>query len=335
VKTKASPAVVGAFVIGALALGLGALLSFSSFTLFAHPERFVVYFDESIHGLDLGSPVKLSGVRVGRVVDLNVRYDAKTGDSVVAVICELNKNKIRDAQGDPFDVTVPGRLQLLVDRGLRAQLGVVGLATGLLFVELDFLDPKVHPPEALAPVSPYTVIPSVPSTTSEFQASAEAILSKLRRVDFEGLSNNLKALLADARGQVDGLDLKGAVTQWKSTGASLQALVQNVDLKRTVDNLDTTLTDLRQTLAKVGTQVDANGQNLQATLTHVQDTLSEFSATAATVRHFVAAQQNLGDDANQALAKLGDAAESVQRLTDFLERNPNALLAGKKPAPAP
>ncbi len=334
-KTKASPAVVGAFVIGALALALVALLSFSSFSFFAHPERFVVYFHESIHGLDLGSPVKLGGVRVGRVVDLNVRFDPKTDESFVAVVCELNKNMIRDAKGEPFDVTVPGRLKFLVDRGLRAQLGVIGLATGLLFIELDFLDPKAHPETEAAPASPYTVIPSVPSATSEFQASAEEILSKVGQVDFAGLSTELKALLVEARRQLDGLDLKGAVAQWKSTGASVQALARSADINRSLQGLDSTMADLRQTLQKVNTQVDANGPNLQAALVHLQATLAEFQATSATMRRFVASQQNLGDGAADALSKLGDAAESVQRLADFLERNPNAVIAGKKPPQVP
>ena len=334
-KTKASPAVVGAFVLGALALGLVALLSFGGFDFFAHPERFIVYFHEPTHGLDVGSMVNLSGVRVGRVKDVNVHYDAKTGESFVAVVCELNKSKIRDAQGEPFDVTVPGRLKLLVDRGLRAQLNVVSLATGVLYVELDFLDPAVHPAGPAGPASPYTVVPSVPSTTSQFQASAEEILSKVGQVDFAGLSTELKGLLVDARRQLDGLDLKSAVAQWKSTGASFQALAQSVDAARAVQDAEATMADLRQTLHRLDTQVDANGQNLQATLTHVQDSLKEFSATAVTVRRFVAAQQNLGDDANQALAKLADAADAVQRLADFLERNPNALLTGKKPGLAP
>ena len=334
-KTKASSAVVGAFVLGALALALLALLSFGGFNFFAHPERFVVYFDEPTHGLDLGSPVNLRGVRVGRVVDLNVNYDPKTDKSSVAVVCELNKNKIRDAQGEPFDVTVPGRLKELVDRGLRAQINVASFATGLLYVELDFLDPKAHPADTAPPASVYTIVPAVPSATSQFQDSAEKILARVGQVDFEGLSNELKALLVDARRQLDGLDLKGAVAQWKSTGASVQALAQSVDLAQAVKDAEATMADLRQTLHKLDTQVDANGQNLQVTMDQVQGTLKEFSATAATVRRFVAAQQNLGDGANQALAKLADAADSVQRLADFLERNPNALLTGKKAAPLP
>ena len=63
-KTKVSPSVIGMFVVGAFALLLIGLLSFGSVSMFSKPQRFLVRFDESIHGLDLGSPVKLRGVRV-------------------------------------------------------------------------------------------------------------------------------------------------------------------------------------------------------------------------------------------------------------------------------
>src|SRR5260221_13857728 len=111
------------FVLGALILGLVGLLSFGGVNFFSKPQRFVVYFDESIHGLALGSPVKLRGVRVGRVVDLNIRYDKKNNPSVVVVRCELSKNKLADATGAQIDFTNRAELQTLVDRGLRAQLG--------------------------------------------------------------------------------------------------------------------------------------------------------------------------------------------------------------------
>jgi paraquat-inducible protein B len=335
VKTKASPALVGAFVLGALALAVGALLSFSSFTFLSHPERFVVYFHEPTHGLDLGSPVNLRGVRVGHVVDVNVYYDAKHDDSFVGVVCELNKNKIHDPTGELFDVSVPGRVKMMVDRGLRAQLNLASFATGILYVELDFLDPQTHPADAAPAASPYTVIPSVPSATSEFQASAEGILAKLGKVDFEGLSNDLHGVLADTRRQIDGLDLKGAVAQWKATGASVQTLVQSADIAQTLKDFDATLADLRGTLHRLDTQVDTSGRDLHATLADLQTTLKQFGDTAVVVRRFVAAQQNFGYDTSDALTKLGDAATAVQRLADFLERNPNALLSGKKPALLP
>src|SRR4051812_20230952 len=144
-KTKISPAFVGAFVIGAFALGIIALLSFGGISFFDKPDRFVVYFDESIHGLSLGSDVKLRGVRVGRVTAMNIRYDEKTNHSAVAVVCELNKDVMTDATGAAINLGSRDELEVLIQRGLRAQLGVGGLATGLLFVQLDFFNSKEYP----------------------------------------------------------------------------------------------------------------------------------------------------------------------------------------------
>lgn len=329
-KTKTSPAIIGAFVIGALVLGIVALLSFGGVNFFAKPQRFVVYFDESIHGLTLGSPVKLRGVQVGRVVDLNIRYDGTTNHSVVAVLCELSKDKVTDTKGTAIDVTNRAELQTLVDRGLRARLDVQGYATGLLFVQLEFFDPKEFPADTRVTELKYVVVPYVPSAISGLLASAGEILANLKRVDFAGLSLEIKALLADTHKQVDGLDLKGITAQWKKTGVAVETLVSSPDVKQTFANLNATLTDLRAMLAKLDQQVDGGGKELQATLVRAQETLQNFNATATTVKNFVNAQQGLGEGANDAFAKLAEAADAVQRLADFIERNPNALLTGKK-----
>src|SRR3954462_7876269 len=194
-KTKVSPAIVGAFVIGAFALGIIALLSFGGINFFDKPDRFVVYFDESIHGLNLGSDVKLRGVRVGRVTSMNIRYDEKTNHSAVAVVCELNKDMLTDQTGKPLNIGSRDELEAMIRRGLRAQLGVAGLATGLLFVQLDFFNVKEYPADNRPADAKYVVVPAVPSAIAEFQASASEILASIKRIDFAGLSKNLNALL--------------------------------------------------------------------------------------------------------------------------------------------
>jgi paraquat-inducible protein B len=330
VKTKFSPAVVGAFVLGGFALVIIGLLSFGGVSFFSKPQRFAVYFDESIHGLDLGSPVKLRGVRVGRVVDLNIKYDKEKNHSVVVVVCEFSKNMVTDTNGGVINVSERGELQSLVDRGLRAQLGVLGLATGLLFVELDFMDPREYPVDKRVSDPKYTVVPSMPSAISEFQASVSEILANLQKVDFAGVSVELKALLVTTRKQVDGVDLKGVVTQWKQTGAAVEAAATAPEIKQTFANLNAAVTDLRTLLAKIDTQVLPAGKELQDTLAQAKTTLESFNAAANDARRFIAAQGGLNEEITRTLTQLGEAADSVQRLADFLERNPNALITGKK-----
>jgi paraquat-inducible protein B len=329
-KTKISPAVVGAFVLGAFAIGIIALLALGSLSIFSKPERFMVYFDESISGLDEGSPVKLRGVRVGHVVGISIRYDRQTSKSVAAVLCEINRGSITDENGANLDISDREALQSLVDRGLRAQLQVIGLATGLLFVELDFMDPHRYPDASLTTDVKYVVIPSAPSPISEFQASATTLLSHIQQVDFQGLSDNLKKLLAETTQRIDGVDFKGLVAQWRKTGESVDSLARSPEVLRTLTNLNRTLDDLRGAIAKLDTQVGANGKDLQATLAEAKAALVSFDAAAASAKAFIDAEQGLGSDTGHALQKIADAADSIQQLADFLERNPNAIISGRK-----
>jgi paraquat-inducible protein B len=329
-KTKISPAVVGAFVLGAFAIGIIALLALGSLSIFSKPARFMVYFDESISGLDEGSPVKLRGVRVGHVVGISVRYDQATSKSVAAVLCEINRGSITDANGANLDISDREAIQALVDRGLRAQLQVIGLATGLLFVELDFMDKHRYPDTSMATDVKYVVIPSAPSPISEFQASATTLLSHMQQVDFKGLSDELKGLLAETRLRIEGVDFKGLAAQWKKTGESVDALARSPDVLRTLVNLNRTLDDLRAAIAKVDTQVDSNGKDLRATLAEAKTALASFDAATNSARAFINAQQGFGADTSRALQKVADAADSIQQLADFLERNPNAIVSGRK-----
>jgi paraquat-inducible protein B len=329
-KTKAGPAIVGAFVIGAFVLSIIALLAFGGVSFFSKPERFVVFFDETVQGLDLGSPVKLRGVRLGRVVELNVRYEEEKNRSVVGVVCELNRNTITDNQGAQLDISSRPELQKLVDNGLRAQLGILGLATGLLYVELDFLDPKEHPAAPPAFESKYVVVPYVPSAISEFQGNLTEILKDVQKIDFAGISTEFKGLLADTRKQLNSLDLKATVEQWQRTGARFETLAASPQINETFVNLNATLGELRRVLANVDAQVGPAGKELTTTLAQARTSLEAFTSTANAAHHFIASQSGLGDEATRTLQQLSSAAEAVQRLADFIERNPRALITGKK-----
>lgn len=331
-KTKVSPAIVGLFVLGAFALGLIALLSFGGMNLFSKPHRFMVYFDESIHGLDLGSPVKLRGVRVGRVVDLVVHYDDVANKSVVVVTCEINRNVITDERGASLKVAGAKDIQNMVDRGLRAQLGVLGLATGLLYVELDFEDPGEYPAPALDPAPRYAVVPAVPSAISEYQASLSEILADLRNIDFAGLSREAKTLLATANRKLGEADVKGLADRVGRAAEAVTAFVESPDAKQSFANLNAALVATREAVNRIDTQVGPVGTELKATLASAQAALKTLESTATTTRRFVEQQGAVGDEVTLALRQVAEAASALESLANAIERNPSSLLVGKKPA---
>lgn len=331
-KTKISPTVVGFFVLGAMFLAVIALLSFGSFNFLTKPERFMVYFDESVSGLDLGSSVKFRGVRVGRVSQVNLTYDAKTQKSVVAVLCEFNRNVLTDPSGRAIDLADRGELEDMIAAGLRAELGIAGLATGLLYVELDMKDPAEYPVphRDIVPVE-FAVIPAAPSAISEFQASFTEILANIKDVDFAGLTYEMHGLLKDTRQQIQNLDTTTISTEITATAKAYRDLAQSPEIPSILTNLDGALTDLRSTLDQIDGSIEPAAAELTLTLQRLRSNLDSLEDATNNASRFIAAQNGLGAEAADALRQLGDAARAVGRLADFLERNPNALLTGRTP----
>ena len=136
--------------------------------------------------------------------------------------------------------------------------------------------------------------------------------------------------MADVRGKLDALDLKAAVDQWKKTGAQIEVLASNPDFKRTFDNLNAAIGDLRAAIAKVDGQVEPTSKELRDTLAEAKRTIASFNQTADAAKQFLNRNAVVGDDLADTLQHLNEAAESVKRLADFLERNPKALITGKK-----
>ncbi len=334
-KTKVSPTIVGLFVLGALLLGVVALFSFGGVSFFSRPERFVVYFDESIHGLDNGSPVKLRGVRIGRVVGLKVRAipaSPESGDSrsVVAVVCELSRDVVADARGQPIDVSDRAELQRLVDEGLRAQLNVIGYATGLLYVELDFYDPATHPAVRRDGVeSNYLEMPAIPSRSAEFLRNLNEILTNIKDADIPAIAREAQGLLADTRKQVQAADLAALTREWTGAARTVSDLAASPELKEILAHSASASARLDRVLAELEKTAGPSAEQFHLVLQDARTAMAQLADTTAVMKRFINAQQYLGDDASKAFNRLGDAAAAVARLADFLERNPNALLSGR------
>jgi paraquat-inducible protein B len=73
---KTNPTLIGAFVIGAIALVTVGILAFGGGQYFAPKVKCVVYFPgASLSGLDVGAPVTIRGVKVEEVTSIVIKYD--------------------------------------------------------------------------------------------------------------------------------------------------------------------------------------------------------------------------------------------------------------------
>lgn len=328
-KTKISPAAVGMFILGALLLAVVGFLSFGGTNVFSKPARFMIYFGESVSGLDPGAPVKVNGVRMGRVAAINVRYDAVSKQALVQTICEIDRNVLTDSAGREIDLTNPAEMQNLIDRGFRARLNLTGI-TGLLFVELDFEDPRQYPADPRHMIDIYPVVPAIPSPISEVQQSIIEIVANVKKVDFAGLSKELKTLLASTNQKVNDLDVKALAERVGRAADAVEAFVSAPEARQAFANLNAAIADTRAVLAKIDAQAGPTSDELKKTLAEAQTALKALTGAADTTRQFVQAQSGVGEDATRALQEIAAAADAMQRLADFIGRNPNALVVGKK-----
>jgi paraquat-inducible protein B len=329
VKTKISPATVGMFVLGALAIFIVGFLSFGGSNIFSRPSRFFIYFEESVSGLDPGAPLKFNGVRIGRVAAVNVRYDAATKKALVQTICEINRNVLTDSAGVTIDLTNPAVLQDLIDRGLRARLNLTGI-TGLLFVELDFEDVSKYPANPRFMTEPLPVVPAIPSPISEVQQSIVEIVANLKQVDFAGLSKQVKTLLDSTNKKVNDFDAKALTAKVGGAADAINAFVNSPEAKQAFANLNETLTVTRAAVAKLDTQVGPMSEDLKATLAAALTAMKSLEAAATTSKQFIQQQGQVGDELTVALRQIAEAAGALETLANAIERNPSSLVVGKK-----
>ena len=95
---RANPTVIGAFIIGAVALIVIGLLVLGRGHFFSDTQTFVLYFDGSVKGLNIGAPVEFQGVRIGSVTDIHVSIVSKTNEYRTPVYIQLELNRIREAR---------------------------------------------------------------------------------------------------------------------------------------------------------------------------------------------------------------------------------------------
>ena len=197
---RINPAAIGGFIVGAVVLIIVGVLVFSRGQFLSVKRAFVMYFDESVKGLNVGAPVNFQGVRVGSVTDIRVRYDTQADEFRIPVFAEIEVDRIQAIGVRKTREEQRSFLQALIDRGLRAQLETQSLVTGQLLVQLGF-----HPDTPVRLVGEQTDIPelpTVPTTLQQASQAAQDLLEKIRQLP-------LDQLFANVLGDHPGVELSG------------------------------------------------------------------------------------------------------------------------------
>src|SRR5689334_24954719 len=127
---------LGLFVIVGLGLSLAALVVLVARRWNDETVDYLSFFDESVQGLEVGSPVKFRGVTIGRVSAIDVAPDHRHVQVANELFVEqLGRLDLRIARGETGVSAHPG---------LRMQLAQAGI-TGVKFMLLDYFDGNAYP----------------------------------------------------------------------------------------------------------------------------------------------------------------------------------------------
>jgi paraquat-inducible protein B len=317
-----NPTALGVFLVIGLALGVAGVLIFSSGNLFHQQQKSILYFDGSLKGLSPGAPVKFRGVTIGKVDQVSIRHNQAKDDYAMPVIIAVDEKLVQSKSDENLQIGNQALLNENIRRGFRARLDAESLVTGVLYVSVDIV-PDAPPPVFHQLVPEYTEIPTLPS-------QVQLLLDHLEHLDLPGISTKLTAVLSrlDASlGQLDFARINAGVTNL--LGAANQFLT-TPDLTNSVVALRRTLNRAETLLARIDGRVDPLADNLTNTLFEAQKTLAEVRRGAQNFSDLLGPDNSFSSDLTQALEQLGNAGRAVADLAEFLQRNPNALLVGRK-----
>ena len=313
---------IGLFIVIGLALGVAGLLLFSSSKLFTTTREAIVYFDDSLNGLNEGAPVKYRGVTIGSVKRVMVRFNQATNDYAMPVILELQARLLKERMAEPAEVFNDAAMGERIKLGLRASLQTESLVTGVLYVDVR---PNPHaPPPIFHQLE--KLYPELPSEPTQIQQ----LFNNLATIDLKSLEKNLNALITKLDNAVGSLHM-GQVNQGLTNLlTSMDRLVSSTEITNDLVVLRTTLDQYRLLGEKLNTRVDPLADSITNTLADASRTLAQFRGVGENLKSILGPDSPVRNDLDQALQQLAGAAQSISTLVDFLKQHPNALITGRE-----
>ncbi len=264
---------------------------------------YLVYFDGSVRGLEPGSAVEWRGIKVGRVLDLQLEYDAAADKLRIPVVIEIEPQRVAlvgEKQGFGTGEYMPE----LVRRGLRAQLKTANLLTGQLMVSLDFMPDA--PSATMGTGERYPVIPSVPGDLAAAMRSVNGILEK-----------------------ISALPLDKMVQQADATLKSFETLAASPEITASLQSLAGTLVATRDLVSQANADLGPVMSKLPPLLATAQQAVQRLSGTLLSVNSGYGNDSTFKRDLVRLMSQVDDTLRSVRVLTDYLEQHPEALIRGK------
>jgi len=353
---------LGLFVVIGVATACLAVVGLGANKLRREHEVFVTYFDESVQGLTVGSPVKFRGVQIGEVGMIGVAEDRRhlVVESRVDVAI-LERLGLHRPEGENHPSGEP-----YVPEKIRAQIVPQGI-TGVRFLQIDYFENKEHPLPKLPFDTPKNYIPAARSSLASIE---EALVIAAEQVpiltaQIKRVLTRIETILADIKWKEIVTDLREAMVEARKLAKTVDAKLTPLDTKRLQEEAEATSKALREVLAEAKALVERiraedgllersertlsvvekelTGLEAGKTFRKAEDTLSKLDVAIASVdstaKSLDSVSRNLEGlardsrkvpaELSETLRNLDRAAREVRNLADVLQRDSDMLLKGR------
>ncbi len=339
---------IGLFVICAIVIGVIGVVVLGGGKFFQKKNIIETYIDESVQGLDVGSPVKFRGVLVGNVEEITltgVEYGTRRG--YVVVRAGISRNVFQFSLADPANPAFIAEVQ----RGLRVRLAPQGL-TGQAYLEADYLNPKLNPPLEIDWRPKYPYVPSAQSKITQLSDAVERILRNVEQLDIQRLIGSVESSLKTIDKLASGANLDkistqavALLTEVRQTNLQLKQVVGGSELKDAVkdaavaagtarqilERADKPLSQLIADLPKASESINRVAQRLDAVTANLPETNAQFRQTLQQLNRLISGQQR---DIEKTVENLRSMSESLKEAVDNSKKYPSQLLFGAPPPPS-
>lgn len=329
---KANHFKIGLFVLAGTALMVAAIIVLGAGALKDKGVVVETYMDETVQGLDVGSPVKYRGVQVGNVREIGFVADHYPGSKgefnrYILVRATIQKEMLHERSGaEPL----AERLEKQIDLGMRVRLASQGL-TGLAYLEVDYTDPTRAKPLPIDWEPEVQYVPSAPSRFTVIGESLERVAVGLQDANLPEIATNIKELIATVKGTVAGLDLDNLVdestklmTEARQTNKGVQDFILSAEMKKLSS-------DAAATAASARKLVDDSHSDVRETIETIRQSADQLRDVTSKARELLQSEEfkrsvgNFEQTTANARAASDKFPETVDSMNRTLRRMDNLL----------
>ncbi|RLM23051.1 paraquat-inducible protein B [Brenneria alni] len=209
-------------------------------SLYTEYKEYLMFFNESIRGLQPGAPVEFRGIRLGTVTKVpfftkDLKQDIDN-DYRIPVLIRIESDRFDKDLGGEFDFEQ--HLSNSQSLGLRAALKSANLLTGALFIDLDFY-PQEKVNKKLMTIDGYPVLPTVSGGLSQIQQKLMSVLDKINGLPLNPMINEATQTLAESQ---------ATLREMQKTLASLNKITASKAMQDLPQDMQQTLRELNRSM---------------------------------------------------------------------------------------